>query len=182
MDSVHSKYEDSESKTTIPVVLWDTAGQERFRTITYNFYKNANAVLLVYDVTDRVTFSDLKVWMAAIREHAAENIKMVLVANKVDDLERREVTRFEGQNTARENGMMYFEVSAKENQGIKDCLDFTIKEVYDDIIKRMSISPLDKTRDPSMPLDPSRHSSVNSRKQKRRCACLRFFQSTDASQ
>jgi GTPase SAR1 family protein len=139
-------------------------------------------VLLVYDVTDRVTFSDLKVWMAAIREHAAENIKMVLVANKVDDLEAREVTRFEGQNTARENGMMYFEVSAKENQGIKDCVDFTIKEVYDDIIKRMSISPLDKTRDPSMPLDPSRHSSVSSRKPKRRCACLRFFQSTDTSQ
>ena len=182
MDSVHSKYEDSESKTTIPVVLWDTAGQERFRTITYNFYKNANAVLLVYDVTDRVTFSDLKVWMAAIREHAAENIKMVLVANKVDDLEGREVTRFEGQNTARENGMMYFEVSAKENQGIKECIDFTIKEVYDDIIKRMSISPLDKTRDPSVPLDPSRHSSVNSRKQKRRCTCLRFFQGTDDSQ
>ena len=70
-------------------------------------------MLLVYDVTDRVSFSDLKVWMTAIREHAAENIKMVLVANKVDDLEAREVTRFEGQNTARENGMMYFEVSAK---------------------------------------------------------------------
>ena len=51
--------------------------------------------------------------MTAIRDHAAENIKMVLVANKVDDLEGREVTRFEGQNTARENGMMYFEVSAK---------------------------------------------------------------------
>ena len=113
LDSVHSTYEDSETKTTIPVVLWDTAGQERFRTITYNFYKNANAVLLVYDVTDRVSFSDLKVWMTAIRDHAAENIKMVLVANKVDDLEGREVTRFEGQNTARENGMMYFEVSAK---------------------------------------------------------------------
>ena len=70
-------------------------------------------MLLVYDVTDRASFSDLKVWMAAIRDHAAENIKMVLVANKVDDLEGREVTRFEGQNTARENGMMYFEVSAK---------------------------------------------------------------------
>ena len=113
LDSVHSKYVDSETKTTIPVILWDTAGQERFRTLTYNFYKNANAVLLVYDVTERDSFTDLRVWMAAIREHAAENIKMVLVANKVDEIERREVTRFEGQNAARENGMTYFEVSAK---------------------------------------------------------------------
>ena len=179
---MHSKYEDLETKTTIPVILWDTAGQERFRTLTYNFYRNANAVLLVYDVTERDTFTDLKVWMTAIREHAAENIKMVLVANKVDDLERREVTRFEGQNTARENGMTYFEVSAKENQGIKECVDFTIKEVYDDIIKRMSISPLDITRDPSLALDPSRHSTVASKKQKRRCTCLRFFHSTDSTQ
>ena len=110
---MHSKYVDSETKTTIPVILWDTAGQERFRTLTYNFYKNANAVLLVYDVTERDSFTDLRVWMAAIREHANENIKMVLVANKVDEIERREVTRFEGQNAARENGMTYFEVSAK---------------------------------------------------------------------
>ena len=182
LDSVHSKYEDSERKTSIPVILWDTAGQERFRTIPYSFYKKANAVLLVYDVTNRETFTDLKVWMTSIRAHAVENIKMVLVANKVDDLEGREVSRFEGQNTARENSMMYFEVSAKDNQGVKECVDFTIKEVYDDIIKRMSISPLDKTRDPSIPLDPSRHSSITSRKQKRRCTCLRFFEGTDASQ
>jgi small GTP-binding protein len=89
LDSVNSKYTDEKTNTTIPVILWDTAGQERFRTITYNFYKNANAVILVYDVTTRSTFENLKIWLSAIKEHAAENIIMGLVANKVDDLEAR---------------------------------------------------------------------------------------------
>ena len=150
--------------TTIPVILWDTAGQERFRTITYNFYKNANAVVLVYDVTDRESFTSLKIWLSAIKEHAKENVRLTLVANKVDEIEKREVTRFEGVNTARDNAMAYFEVSAKQNVGVKECIDATIQDVYDSIIKGLSISPLDHTRDPSVPLDPSRHSSVASKK------------------
>ena len=66
------------------MIFWDTAGQERFRTITYNFYKNANGVLLVYDVTSRESFKNVKVWLSSIKEHAHEGIRMALVANKID--------------------------------------------------------------------------------------------------
>ena len=68
----------------IPVVLWDTAGQERFRTITYGFYKNANGVILVYDISNRKSFENIKTWLAAINEHASDNITKVLVGNKTD--------------------------------------------------------------------------------------------------
>jgi small GTP-binding protein len=68
----------------IPVVLWDTAGQERFRTITYGFYKNANGVILVYDVSNRKSFQNIKTWISAINEHASDNVIKVLVGNKVD--------------------------------------------------------------------------------------------------
>ena len=72
----------------IPVVLWDTAGQERFRTITYGFYKNANGVILVYDISSRKSFLNIKTWLAAINEHASDNITKILVGNKSDlDLE-----------------------------------------------------------------------------------------------
>ena len=68
----------------IPVVLWDTAGQERFRTITYGFYKNANGVILVYDISNRKSFQNIKTWLAAINEHASDSITKVLVGNKTD--------------------------------------------------------------------------------------------------
>ncbi len=84
----------------MPVVFWDTAGQERFRTITYNFYRNANGVILVYDVSKRKTFENIKGWLISINEHASENIFKMLVANKIDLVEERDVTRFEGQKLA----------------------------------------------------------------------------------
>jgi len=100
----------------IPVVLWDTAGQERFRTITYGFYKNANGVILVYDISNRKSFLNIKTWLAAINEHASDSITKVLVGNKTDlDLELREVTRTEGQTTANDYGMPFYEVSAKSD-------------------------------------------------------------------
>ena len=87
-------------------------------------------------MTDRQSFSNIKIWIAGIKEHAALDIRMALVANKVDDIDSREVTRFEGQNAAEDNNMMYFEVSAKLNLGIKDCIDSMLKEVYENVIMR----------------------------------------------
>jgi Ras-related protein Rab-1A len=71
----------------VKVALWDTAGQERFRTLTRNFYRNSNGVILVFDVTDRHTFTGLKNWLAQIQDYAQPNISKVLVANKSDLVE-----------------------------------------------------------------------------------------------
>ena len=83
LDQVNTKLKISDS-LQIPVVLWDTAGQERFRTITYGFYKNANGVILVYDISNRKSFLNIKTWLAAISEHASDSITKVLVGNKTD--------------------------------------------------------------------------------------------------
>lgn len=68
----------------VAVKIWDTAGQERFRTITQSFYKQANGVIVTFDLTNQKTFDNVKIWLASINEHADPSIVKVLVGNKCD--------------------------------------------------------------------------------------------------
>ena len=64
--------------------IWDTAGQERFRTITTAYYRGAMGILLVYDVTDELSFQNVRNWMRQIDQNAAENVNRILIGNKSD--------------------------------------------------------------------------------------------------
>lgn len=72
--------------TTLQVKLqiWDTAGQERFRTITTAYYRGAMGILLVYDVSDENSFTNVRNWMRQIDQNAAENVNRILIGNKCD--------------------------------------------------------------------------------------------------
>eukprot|EP00829_Urostomides_striatus_P009350 TRINITY_DN204_c0_g1_i3.p1 TRINITY_DN204_c0_g1~~TRINITY_DN204_c0_g1_i3.p1 ORF type:complete len:145 (+),score=37.68 TRINITY_DN204_c0_g1_i3:166-600(+) len=76
----------------ISVKIWDTAGQERFRTITHTFYKQAQGVLLVFDVTDKTSYENLHTWVNSISEHADQGIIKYLIANKIDLASERVVS------------------------------------------------------------------------------------------
>ncbi len=115
----------------VTVKIWDTAGQERFRTITHTFYKQAQGVLLVFDVTDRMSYENLHSWITSIHEHADEKIIKYLVANKIDLTEERKVAKEEGQKMAQQYGMKYFETSAKANINVTECIESLAKEVYE---------------------------------------------------
>jgi len=107
--------------------IWDTAGQERFRTITTAYYRGAMGILLVYDVTDRTSFSNVKNWIRQIEQHASENVDLILVANKCDcddsgeDL--RKVTFEEGSDLAQEYNIPFIETSAKSNINVDECFE-----------------------------------------------------------
>jgi small GTP-binding protein len=124
----------------VKVALWDTAGQERFRTLTRNFYRNSNGVILVFDVTDRHTFTGLKNWLAQIQDYAQPNISKVLVANKSDlvdssqGVSEREVSRAEALQLATSYDMSYFEVSAKSSAGVKAMFQAAMKSVFEEVI------------------------------------------------
>ena len=64
--------------------IWDTAGQERFKTITSSYYKGAHGIIVVYDITDRESFSAIQNWMGEVEKHASDNISRILVGNKCD--------------------------------------------------------------------------------------------------
>ena len=103
---------------TCKLQIWDTAGQERFRTITRAYYRGAHGFILVYDVGDIKSFENLKHWLEQIREHAdASRLDIVVAANKCDD-SRVAVPTEEGEEFARTNGCVFFEVSAKTGSNI----------------------------------------------------------------
>lgn len=101
--------------------IWDTAGQERFRTITTAYYRGAMGILLVYDITDQASFSNIRNWIGSIAEYASENVNVILVGNKVDmDETNRKVETAEGQALADEFQIKFFETSAKTNTNVHE--------------------------------------------------------------
>ena len=114
----------------VTVKIWDTAGQERFRTITHTFYKQAEGVLLVFDVTDRMSYENLHTWVNSIHEHADEKIIKYLIANKIDLTEERKVTKEEGQKMANQYKMKYYETSARTNINVADSIEGLAQEIY----------------------------------------------------
>ena len=78
------KFVTLENGKTVKVQLWDTAGQERFRTIAKSYYKGAHGIILIYDVTNRKTFDNIRKWLNQIKDEASNKISIILVANKID--------------------------------------------------------------------------------------------------
>lgn len=103
----------------VKLQIWDTAGQERFRTITTAYYRGAMGILLVYDVTDRESFNNIRNWFSNVQQHATEGVDKILIGNKCDWEEKREVKKEEGESLAKELGIdLFMEVSAKNNDNI----------------------------------------------------------------
>ena len=131
----------------IRVKIWDTAGQEYYRSITKNFYRNSDGVIIVYDVTDRESFEKVQGWVQTISEYTdtEKKIQKVLVANKVDLT--RKVTKEEGMKLAEKYNIPFFEASAKLDIGIKDFMTKILTDVLDNVSVDMSRVTLDQKLD-----------------------------------
>ena len=79
----------------IKLQIWDTAGQERFRTITTAYYRGAMGIMLVYDITNEKSFENIKNWIRNIEEHASADVEKMILGNKCDMTDRRQVQWFE---------------------------------------------------------------------------------------
>lgn len=101
----------------VKLQLWDTAGQERFRTITTAYYRGAMGIIIVYDVTDERTFSNVRQWYQTVTEHANENAQILLVGNK-NDMDNRVVSYEQGEKLATELNVTFIESSAKDNRNV----------------------------------------------------------------
>ncbi|KAE8659800.1 Ras-related protein RABB1c [Hibiscus syriacus] len=104
----------------IKLQIWDTAGQESFRSITRSYYRGAAGALLVYDITRRETFNHLASWLEDARQHANANMTIMLIGNKSDLAHRRAVTTEEGEQFAKEHGLIFMEASAKTAQNVEE--------------------------------------------------------------
>ena len=112
----------------IKLIIWDTAGQERFKSIAITSVRNAQGIILIFDLTDRKSFNDLNTWLGDIN-NATNQVTIVLFGNKCD-LPNREITKEEAENFAKENNLTYFETSAKLNINIKEGFSFVANDAY----------------------------------------------------
>ena len=101
----------------IKLQIWDTSGQEKFRSIARNFYRNSDAIFIVFDLNNKDTYDSIKQWINDVEEYCP-NIKKILLGNK-SDLEKN-VSEEIIKNFAKENNLQYFETSAKNGTNIKE--------------------------------------------------------------
>lgn len=104
---------------TVRLQLWDTAGQERFRSLIPSYIRDSSVAVVVYDVSSRSSFLNTARWIDEVRTERGSDVIIMLVGNKTDLVERREVSVEEGDARAREAGVMFIETSAKAGFNIK---------------------------------------------------------------
>lgn len=104
----------------IKLQVWDTAGQERFRTITTSYYRGANGIMIVFDVTDTASFEKVRYWLNELKEHVGPDMPAVLVGNKIDLQRDRTVDAATAQRFSQEVGIPLMETSAKTAEGVTE--------------------------------------------------------------
>ncbi|CAI2376675.1 unnamed protein product [Moneuplotes crassus] len=119
---------------TIKLQIWDTAGQERFKTITSSYYKGAHGIIVVYDITDKESFKNIDNWMTEVEKHASENVSRILVGNKCDMDESRQVSTDEGKELADQYNIRFMETSAKESSFVEEAFTLMTKEIKSRVV------------------------------------------------
>ena len=105
---------------TIKLQIWDTAGQERFRTITSSYYRGANGIIVVYDVTDMESFNNVRQWLNEIDKYACEGVSKLLVGNKSDLVSKKVVEQEMAKDFADKLSIPFLETSAKSAENVEE--------------------------------------------------------------
>ena len=143
----------------VKLKIWDTAGQERYHNITSNIFKGTDGILLVFDITDELSFQKIQDWIEQIKSNLPENeIGIVLLGNKCD-VEQRAVTQEQGEELAEKLDIKYFETSALNGTGIN--------EAFESLTKIIMEKKNNNTNDPQ-----EKSITITSKNLKKRKCCL----------
>ena len=119
--------------------IWDTAGQDSFKSITRAYYRGAAAALVCYDITSRSSFENLNIWLEECLENGNKEMMLILVGNKIDLEEEREVSTEEGIQFAKANQMLFFETSAKTAEKVGELFSMSAGQIF----KKIEIGVID---------------------------------------
>ena len=117
--------------TKFKVKLWDSAGQEMYHNLAKNYFHKCEGILIVFDICDKRTFDHLNYWIQEIEENTNSNhlTQIVIVGNKSDLEDKRQVSREEGEKYASDHSLKYFEISAKDNIGINALMTSLLTDI-----------------------------------------------------
>ncbi|XP_022925313.1 ras-related protein RABA5a-like isoform X1 [Cucurbita moschata] len=124
----------------IKAQIWDTAGQERFRAVTSAYYRGAVGALVVYDISRRPTFDSIGRWLNELHTHSDMNVVTILVGNKCDLKDGREVGTAEGKALAEAQGLFFIETSALDSSNVTNAFQTIVKEIYNILSRKVMIS------------------------------------------
>jgi len=119
----------------VKLQIWDTAGQEKFRSITRSYYRGAAGALLVFDITRRDTFEHLTSWLEDCRKYSSSDITIMLIGNKSDLENQRQVSQQEASDFAKQHGLVFLEASAKTSHNVDQAFINSAKTIYDKVEK-----------------------------------------------
>ncbi|XP_018413423.1 PREDICTED: EF-hand calcium-binding domain-containing protein 4B [Nanorana parkeri] len=132
----------------VALQLWDTAGQERYRSITKQFFRKADGVVVMYDITSKETFTAVRQWLTSVEDGAGENIPILMLGNKTDIEKEREVPCGLGEHLSKDCNLIFYECSASSGQNVKDSvlhLARILKE-QEDKVKEKTVRLLDSPK------------------------------------
>ena len=117
----------------INLQIWDTAGQERYKVIAKNYYNKSDGFIIVYDITNKSSFNDISGWVSQIKELASQDNKNIIVGNKCDLEEQREVNKIEGENLSKKYNCQFLEVSAQNGKNIDKIFLCLVQNILQDV-------------------------------------------------
>lgn len=134
---------------TIKAQIWDTAGQERYRAITSAYYRGAVGALLVYDIAKHLTYENVERWLKELRDHADNNIVIMLVGNKSDLRHLRAVPTDEAKAFAEKNNLSFIETSALDSTNVETAFQNILTEIYKIVSQKQIRDSPDDDNSPS---------------------------------
>ncbi|CAA0836528.1 Ras-related protein RABA5a [Striga hermonthica] len=117
--------------------IWDTAGQERFRAVTSAYYRGAVGALLVYDISRRQTFESIGRWLNELQTYSDMNVVTILVGNKSDLKDAREVPTVDGKALAETEGLFFIETSALDSSNVAAAFQMVVGEIYNILSRKV---------------------------------------------
>ena len=123
------------NNNVIKAQIWDTAGTEKYRSITNAYYKGAKGAFVVYDISRKASFNNIDKWLFDLKNNGDENINIIIIGNKIDLENQREVTTEEGEKKAIINKASFIETSAKNGDNIEKAFNLMIENVYENFKK-----------------------------------------------
>ena len=113
------------------IQIWDTAGQERYRSITTAYYRGAAAIIICCDSTNKESFYNINNWIDEISKYTDKDVDKIILMNKCDLVEERQIDKNEISKFEKENGIKIMEVSAKTGNGINKAFEYIIEKLID---------------------------------------------------